>query len=114
MSRARHHEKEMRAKGGSTGMDNEKPKSYTADDPEVEEEAEEKKHGGAAMMKKKEKEKRKDGGHVEGKMMKHRLDRPGRKRGGGVGADMHPLSTAAKVTDAEEHKSSEGNSEEGP
>ena len=35
---------------------------------------------------------------MEGHKTKHRrLDRPGRKRGGGVGADMTPLSTAART-----------------
>ena len=29
--------------------------------------------------------------------MHHRLDRPGRKRGGAVGADMKPLTTAARL-----------------
>jgi hypothetical protein len=33
-----------------------------------------------------------------------RLDRPGRKRGGGVGADATPLSTAARTTEAGAHK----------
>jgi hypothetical protein len=48
----------------------------------------EKKKGGAV--------KRKDGGHVHGKATRHRMDRPkpGRKRGGGVGADRSPLSSA--------------------
>jgi len=40
---------------------------------------------------------RKDGGMVEGKMSKMRLDRPGRKRGGRVGADTSPLSGAAST-----------------
>jgi hypothetical protein len=47
---------------------------------------------------------RKHGGHVDGKELehmhghsaKHRLDRPGRKRGGRVGADMAPLSSAGR------------------
>jgi hypothetical protein len=54
---------------------------------------------------------RKDGGKakktvmMDGAMTKHRrLDRPGRKRGGGVGADKTPLTTAAKVTQAMDHK----------
>ncbi len=34
---------------------------------------------------------------VEGASPKPRLDRPGRKRGGRVGADMAPMSTAAKT-----------------
>lgn len=39
----------------------------------------------------------KDGGVVPGKMSAMRLDRPGRKRGGAVGADCSPLSSAAKT-----------------
>lgn len=53
----------------------------------------------------------KDGGapkkHVEGeghKTKHRRLDRPGRKRGGGVGADMTPLSSAARAHQAGAHK----------
>ena len=54
-----------------------------------------------------------DGGHVkrkkkevegEGHKMKNRrLDRPGRKRGGGVGADTTPLSSAATTRQAGAH-----------
>lgn len=44
---------------------------------------------------------RKDGGKVIGLMtggaVRPRLDRPGRKSGGGVGADKSPLSSAAKT-----------------
>lgn len=39
----------------------------------------------------------KDGGAVGGKMSAMRLDRPGRKMGGRVGADCSPLSSAAKT-----------------
>lgn len=40
----------------------------------------------------------------EGAKTKHRrLDRPGRKRGGGVGADMTPLTTAARTHQAGAH-----------
>ena len=46
--------------------------------------------------------KRAAGGKVCGKMGKMRLDRPGRKRGGRVGADMAPLSTANAATGPEE------------
>lgn len=55
-------------------------------------------------------EKRKRGGsvhkkhpmHVEGGKARHgRLDRPGRKRGGGVGADTSPMTAASKLTPAE-------------
>lgn len=49
-----------------------------------------KKSGGAA---------KKEVGKVEGEHKKHRLDRPGRKRGGGVGADVTPLSSANKTDD---------------
>ena len=50
--------------------------------PEVLKEAEEKKKGGKAM------------GKMHGPMSRHRLDKPGRKTGGRVGADKSPLSTA--------------------
>ena len=56
-----------------------------------------------------ERKKRARGGalrHVEmeGTKTKHRrLDRPGRKRGGGVGADMNPLSSAARTRSATAH-----------
>ncbi len=46
----------------------------------------------------------KEVGHVEGKKSKMRLDRPGRKTGGRVGADKSPLSTAARVTEADDHE----------
>lgn len=50
---------------------------------------------------------RKKGGAVKGKMAmsgglsRHRLDRPGRKAGGRVGANKSPLSTAHAVVSAE-------------
>ena len=50
--------------------------------PEVIKEAEEKKKGGKAM------------GKMHGPMSRHRLDKPGRKMGGRVGADKSPLSSA--------------------
>lgn len=50
--------------------------------PEVVKEAEEKKHGGKAV------------GKIHGVLSRHRLDKPGRKTGGRVGADRSPLSTA--------------------
>lgn len=52
--------------------------------------------------KKDERRKRKSGGRVEnmeGGAAKRRLDRPGRKRGGGVGSDSSPLTTASRTTD---------------
>jgi len=54
--------------------------------PEVFKEAEEKKKGGKAM------------GKMHGAMSRHRLDRPGRKMGGRVGADRSPLSSANKTS----------------
>ena len=40
----------------------------------------------------------------EGMKGGRRMDRPGRKRGGGVGATLRPLSTAATTTQAGAHK----------
>lgn len=69
--------------------------------PNVFKEAAERKKGG--------KTKRADGGKVEtktiglmtGGAVRPRLDRPGRKMGGRVGADKSPLSTANRSTSAE-------------
>lgn len=55
---------------------------------------------------------RADGGKVMGKMGKMRLDRPGRKRGGAVGADKTPLSSAHKGTEPDERKEGEENESE--
>lgn len=76
MSRARH-----RARGGST-----KAVAYSGGDSNVMKEAHERKRGGKVH-------------HGEGEMPKARHDRPhrGRARGGRIGADKAPLTTAAKV-----------------
>ena len=92
MSRARH-AVPARKKGGRIGME-------VSGNPDVFKEAEDKhgtakKHGGKVKH-------RATGGKVEGKILglmtggavRPRLDRPGRKRGGGVGADKSPLSSA--------------------
>lgn len=42
----------------------------------------------------------KEAGKVAGHLSRHKLDRPGRKRGGRVGADMNPLSSAHKTSGA--------------
>lgn len=67
-------------------------------------EAEENKTGDVDR-KKGGKVKRKTGGKVLGLMtgggVRPRLDRPGRKSGGGVGANRSPLSTAHSTTSAE-------------
>lgn len=75
-----------RAEGGRT-------LEYTKE-ANVMDEAKERKNGGALKNL-----------DMEGMKTKHRrLDRPGRKRGGGVGADSTPLTTAARVTQASAHK----------
>jgi hypothetical protein len=92
MSRMRH----KKASGGRTEM-------KVSGNPDVFKEAEDKhgterKHGG--------KVKRASGGKVEGKVaglmtggaVRPRLDRPGRKAGGRVGADRSPLSSAHTMT----------------
>lgn len=102
MSRARHMEK--RADGGRATEED--PKPYNAQGSNVEKEAEEGRKNGGRM-------KKKAGGMVEGHEKKKRLDRPGRKRGGKIGADMAPLSSAAKIRNASEHDATDdGNAEE--
>lgn len=82
MSRSRH---AKRAAGGKV--------VYAGAGSNVLKEAEERKRGGKVM-------------HAEGEAAKERSDRPkrarggavpGRKRGGGVGANLTPLSTAANI-----------------
>ena len=75
---------------------------YAGKGSNVEKEAKQKKHGGRA--------KRKHGGHVkhvghvDGMHAKKRADRPARKRGGKVGADMNPLSSAHSATHPATHR----------
>jgi hypothetical protein len=84
--------KKCKAKGGPM---------LVAGNPNVVKEAKEKKNGdeGRATG---GKVKRKTGGKVIGLMtgggVRPRLDRPGRKSGGGVGANRSPLSTAHNTT----------------
>lgn len=100
MSKHRH-----KKEGGRTHM-------WVSGNPDVEKEAEgkedyakgdEKKHGG--KVKKHGKHHRKAGGKVVGLMtgggVRPRLDRPGRKMGGRVGADRAPLSSAHGTHSAE-------------
>jgi hypothetical protein len=82
----------QRAKGGRTGL-------VASGNPDVIKEAEGKEDYAKGDEKKKGgRVKKKDGGKVIGLMtgggVKPRLDRPGRKRGGAVGADRSPLSSA--------------------
>lgn len=77
-------------------------------DKEVEKEAEADGYGGHKRggHVKKHMAKRKHGGnvqhhaamHIDGKAAHHRMDRPKRKHGGGVGADMSPMTAAHKLT----------------
>lgn len=83
MSRSRH---KARASGGAV--------AYSGGDSNVMKEAKERKRGGGVSG--------------EGEKAKARMDHkkratggavtPGRKRGGSVGSNLHPLSTAAKTT----------------
>ena len=101
MSRARHkHDK------GGVVMKDESPKEvYAGKGSNVEKEAEEKKSGGAVG--------RKHGGKVEGTKPRHSMHKHrGRARGGSVGADKHPLSSANKGTDAVGHKADAGDADE--
>jgi len=82
--------KMKRAGGGVVPKDESPKKVYAGADSNVVKEADERKDGGRV--------KKKETGKVEGKMSKMRLDRPGRKAGGRVGADRSPLSEAAKTT----------------
>jgi hypothetical protein len=84
--------KACRKDGGVVPKDESPKKVYAGADSNVVKEADERKDGGRV--------KKKEAGKVDGKMSKMRLDRPGRKAGGRVGADSSPLSSAAKTTGA--------------
>ena len=93
MKAARHHGgKEMHRKDGGPMVD----KGREEDEEKQMEEGHSK--GGRV--------KRKRGGgmeHSEGMMAAKRHDRPGRKRGGGVGSDKRPLTSAANASNADGH-----------
>lgn len=98
-----------KARGGGIGDDDRKVKeqSYAGTGSEVEKAAERKKAGGRVHHGKVPM-------HVEGhKASHHRLDRPGRKRGGAVGADTKPMTTASKLSAPEGMKSAYGVKEGG-
>jgi len=114
MHHMKHHEAKHRKTGGraeeeedgNSGVDTPEPDtdmSYTYQSNVTKEAKDERKKGGAIkkVAKKKggEVAKKKHVGEVEGEAKKHRLDRPGRKRGGGVGADTSPLTTAANTSE---------------
>ncbi len=104
MSRARHkeHEKHHRASGGGIGG---RKGEWVSGNPDVKKEAEgkesyddgdERKHGGKVKKKKHHEM------HAEGEKSKHRMDRPKRARGGGVGSDRNPFSSAKNPSKGEE------------
>lgn len=77
MKGKKHHGKSHKADGGRTHM-------KVSGNPDVFKEAEERKHGGKVHK-------------MHGGKTKHRFDKPGRKKGGRVGADHAPLSSAHSV-----------------
>lgn len=85
-----------RSMGGGVAPKDPPPKTvYSGAGSNVVKEAEERKRGGRVA---------KEGKKVEGKMSKMRLDRPGRKTGGRVGADRYPLSEASRISDRSDSK----------
>ena len=69
--------------------------------PKVFEEARERKKGGRVHEEHEKHKRRKRGGKAEcaeGEMAKMRMDRPKRARGGGVGSNERPLSSAHRST----------------
>lgn len=91
MSRARH---KARAAGG-------KVVAYSGGDSNVMKEAHERKRGGSVMGEgdegKGRADKRARGGAVPKRASGGAVSTPGRKRGGGIGADKKPLSSAANI-----------------
>lgn len=85
--------KDCRASGGVVAKDDAPKDVYAGGESPTRKEADERKDGGRV------KKKLKDGGKVEGKKTKMRLDRPGRKSGGRVGADSGPLSSASRLSE---------------
>ncbi len=83
--------KNCRKDGGVVPKDESPKDVYTGSGSNVVKEADKRKDGGRV--------KKKEMGKVDGKKSKMRLDRPGRKSGGRVGADTSPLSSAAKTSD---------------
>lgn len=86
--------KAMNPTKGVAPMDKAPKEVYAGGGSNVVKEAKAKKKGGKVSHK------------VHGKMSKMRLDRPGRKRGGRVGSDKNPLSSAANVSSPVGHKES--------
>jgi len=112
MSKARHEAGRYKEFGPEKHDAEMKPKLYDAQGSEEAKEAEKGEEGEEGSGRKKRKLGGKLEHEVEGGHGKKRFDRPGRKRGGGVGADMHPLSTAAHVKNAEDHHATDGDAED--
>lgn len=91
-----HHELHVHKKRGGMveeGKDVKEPSPsevYAGKGSKVVSEAEKKKKGGKVC--------RADGGKIQGEYSRPRLDRPGRKRGGRIGSDTSPLSSAARMS----------------
>lgn len=83
MSRARHKESKERADGGRLSSE---PKWNAGGEQNAAKEAEERKKGGRVKH-----------SEAEGEGAKKRMDKRGRARGGRIGANLAPLSTAARV-----------------
>lgn len=88
-----HHKRHHRARGGAEHGEMKPPKGndFAGGESYVAKEAGMKKGGVAHKKHHRSME-------MHGAAAHKRLDRPGRKRGGGVGADAHPLSSAANLT----------------
>lgn len=83
--------KAHRAGGGVVDKDDAPREVYAGAGSNVVKEADERKKGGPVKAKKSV--------NMHGAKAKMRLDRPGRKSGGRVGADKSPLSSAARTSD---------------
>jgi hypothetical protein len=94
MSRARHEEMKHHEKrkdgGGIGGVGKVKEESYAGTGSDTEKEAEKRKRGGSVK-------KGKMPHMVHGRMPHHHMNRPGRKRGGSMGADSHPMTEASRL-----------------
>jgi hypothetical protein len=93
MSRARH-EMGKACKAGGGGIGGRKG-MWVSGNPDVKKEAEgEEPYDEGDEHKKGGRVKKKHGMHAEGHKSKHRMDRPKRARGGKVGSDRNPFSSA--------------------
>jgi hypothetical protein len=126
MEREKHHE-EHHAKGGAAGEEEgeakkaEHPRPYNAQGSNVEKEAmEEEGHAKGGKVHKKKDGKKHHEHEAEGHGGRKRLDRGGPaggvgasafKRGGAVGSNLHPETTARHGSQATEHKTDTGSSD---